>query len=49
MNVCGKTNPALGIIESTTGGEVHHVASILSPATVEDYLDWMEKKYLKKH
>ncbi len=44
---CGKTNPAAGIIEPTTGGEVHHAASILSPATVDEYLDWMEKKYLK--
>ncbi len=45
---CGKPNPAAGVIESVTGGEVHHVASILSPATAEDYLNWMEEKYLPK-
>ena len=45
---CGKPNPAAGIIESITGGTVHHVASILSPATAEDYLNWMEEKYLPK-
>ena len=45
---CGKPNPASSVSEAVTGNAVHHSVGLLSRATAEDYLNWMEEKYPPK-